>query len=314
VGYWHDKMGMPDITSYAQLRNYFDQTQAYRGSLDKPFGHRKYNTRRMRELPDQSIELEYDKHALVRWHPDGTISVRAYDSRRQGGFDIEALPKQIRVGVGTRTGPIIYLYDTHKTDCWIIRPRTESDPPKRWPDDDNIYECNTLARVVLGSDWVHLKHDGKMWVLVDETKIKPFKWREPDRKRTRQVSAEWNIPGLVNAARACIALGNEDLLAESGWRGRRQSEIDEDAALAALKREDFTTAVKFLRRVETRTYDHNQGRWIVETNNVSTTDAQALRNRLYVITGLCEVQSASVLTMTKWRQVERLIKDFGSVE
>src|ERR1043165_7727869 len=115
-------MGMPDISSYAQLRQHFNKMAPFRGTQDRPFGSRKYSNRRMRMLDDESIELEYMGDALVRWHPDGTISVKAYPCKRQGWFDSNALPKQIHVGLGTRVGPIIVLYDTNETDYWIATP------------------------------------------------------------------------------------------------------------------------------------------------------------------------------------------------
>src|SRR5678816_581275 len=100
-------MGMPSITIYSDLLRHFNKVTPWRGSQDRPFGNRKYGNRRMRMLADRSIELEYMGHALIRWHPNGTISVRAYDCHRWGTFDHFVLPKQIRVDVGSRTGPII---------------------------------------------------------------------------------------------------------------------------------------------------------------------------------------------------------------
>jgi hypothetical protein len=279
-----DQYGMPrEVRSYAQLRRHFDKQQPWKGSKDRPFAHRKYSNRRMRMLDDETIELEYCNSPVARWHPDGTISVRAYPSRRWGVF--MALPRQVRIDVGTRVGPIIQLFTTQDTDWWV---ETKLPSPDRF---GRTFTRNFNSLVLRGNDWAHLYYctAAKHWKPVDETQLEPFEWFEPDRSRTRRLSAEYNIPDFVTSAKALIGL----------------------ALLTALKERDFATVLARVRRVERRTYDYTTGNWTADTVGVSSTDVKALRDRLCVLAGLCERKSAFVLPLKQYMRVERRLKDFG---
>jgi hypothetical protein len=307
-----NKFAMPDVRSYAQLRTHYDATKAFRGSKDRPFGKRVYGNRRMRMLDDESIELEYMGDPLIRWHPNGTVSVKAFPSSRWGVFADKALPAGVSVAIGTRTGPITKLATTSDLRYWHERP-LRSDEPPAWQGQVTVYERNWDFVVIDGSEWAHLHYYAGRWGPVDESALKPFKWYEPDRTLTRKVSAEYNIPAFLNAAKAIIALGADDVEAPRVWGRNHHLEGDRtDHVLVALKAMDFTTVMKAVRRVETRTYDPNQGSWKYEVTGISSTDIKRLRDRLYVVSGLCEVKNQRVLTLREHQRVESRLKDFGS--
>lgn len=308
MNYWTDRFGMPDIQSYDQLRKHFDREdiKPFRGSDDKPFGKRKYSNRRMRMLPDETIELEYMGSPLVRWHPDKTVSVKAYPSKRQGHFDTEALPPGVSVGIGNRTGPLIYLFKDNGSRwmSWWIK------------DENNQDVRNPHIRVINGNDWVRLHYYDERWLPVDEAALEPFEWLEPDKSRTRKVSAEYNIPALVNAARAMIGLDAHDGIGTELHRWGRNYKLakQRDELLQCLKDQDFGPVLAHVRKTESRTYNHDTGRWDYEVKDISSSDVKALRDRLYVLTGICQKQQKRIVTLPEYHAIERRLKDFGQPE
>lgn len=307
-------MGMPDVTSYDQLRDHYDKQTRWRGGEDRPFGMRKYSNRRMRMLYDGTIELEYMSEPLVRWHPDGDVSVQPFVAQRQGCFDRQALPAQIWVGLGNRTGPLIYLMD-QGDGFWLSTPIPEAERKHSWQ--THSYRRNPHVRVLRGGQWVRLSYCAGVWQPVDEQALKPFEWYEPDKSRTRKMSAEYHIPDFVNAARAMIALG-ADPGTDVGerWRGSlayRGTDTTDDL-LDALKRQDFAYVMKNLRRGERYVYDKLSGVWTTETTGVSSTDLKALRDRVYVLTGICEAKSERIVSLDEYHRIERRLKDFGRPE
>jgi hypothetical protein len=273
---------------------------------------RKYNTRRMRMLSDSTIELEYYGHPLVRWHPDGDVSVFAHQCQRQGVFDTLALPKGIRSDMATRSGPIIRIYPTGQADWWIKVPKKPGEP-RRHEGDDYHYVRNVNFIVFKANDWVRLKPKGKTWYPADESSLERFEWLEPDLKRKRELSKEYRIPDLMNAAAAMLSLGITDVVGADTKHYRRlaQDVPTTDQLLTALKAGDFTTVLRNMRTVENRTYDQAAGTWRYETKGISSADAKALRDRVCVIAGICSKRSEPILDGTGLTRCERMLKDFG---
>jgi hypothetical protein len=312
MNYWEDRFGMIDVSNYKQLRDHFDRAIPFRGTKDRPFGKRKYGNRRMRMLDDETIELEYYGHSLVRWHPDGEVSVWPHQCQRQGVFDRLALPKGIRCDMGTRNGPIMRIFPSGNISWWIVVPKGP-DEPRRYEGDDTNYVRNTNFITLKGDKWVRLRPNGKTWYPVDEDSLTPFEWLEPDNKRKRALSKEYRIPDMVNAARAMLSLGIDNVV---GAEANRYNSLaynpqSADDLLRALKAGDFTTVLRNMRTVENRKWDPATGTYSYETIGVSSTDVKALRDRLCVLVGICDKRSEKILDGAQFARSERMLKDFG---
>lgn len=296
-----------EINSYADALDWWKRRDGedFKGSSDRPVAKREWSHRRMRMRSDGSIEFEDSNHVLAVWHPDKTLTIDPFPTVRYGAFERFVVPRTLEVGLGTRSGKVIYL----KPGDIDIRSRIKMET-------DTGVKCsiNPDILVVRAENPVNLKLDrsSHRWEPTHEHRLKAFEWFELNKGELRKASVRYNIPEFVSAITAALQMGAEIKTSTAySSDGVAKSNAAGEDILTLLEQQRFVEAAALVRPAEERHYDTATGKWVTETKGLSSTDIRKIRHIAYEEMGLLYLEQETIVTLPQFNNIERKLKDFG---
>jgi hypothetical protein len=306
---WCIQNEMPvEINSYDDALSWWKRRgdgSEYQGTNDRPVGKRDFRNRRMRQRPDGSIEFEYNQHVMCVWHPDKTITVSPVKGYTSGIFETCIMPKALEARDGPRTGKCVLIHPSNERH---YRLDMETDTGKH-----NI--ANPEIMVVRADPSVNLRLNAdNRWEPANEMRCKPFEWLELNKSELREASKKYNIPEFIRAIETALQMGAEIKTsnAYSATQVRSATVSSGEDVLELLEQGRFVEAASLVRPRETRYYDHANKKWVVESQGLNSTDIKKIRHRAYEEMGLLYLESARVVTLPQWNNIERKLLDFGA--
>lgn len=298
---------MQKLKDYQEALNFYNKQPTFKNSTDRvceqrqkygvighsPQGYAQYgykpngnNTlKRMRMLPDKSIQFEYAGEPFCTYHPNGEVTIQAPSQRRWGSFYYHVLPSGLYLDMGSRSGRIAFLGHNVRGVSW-------------WRPD-------AVTKVIRTDKPVRLKiNKSGNWKPVDEQQLTPFKWKEVDRKPARKLAQEKHISGFWAWLRAYRQL--QDI--ETDGEGSKYLTAAELAA--AIEQQDYKTVYDGLQRGWSYWRDENGWQ---SGLRISRGHFEQMRMKVYADGGALIDKEARAPVIKEWRHIERQLRKFERV-
>jgi hypothetical protein len=299
---------MQTINNYQEAERFYNKQPTFKNSIDRvceqkqkygaigrfASGQPKYgykpngnNTaKRMRMLPDKSIQFEYAGEPFCTYHPDGQVTVQAPSTRRWGNFYYQVLPKGLYLDTNGRSGRIALIGHHIRGISWWDRSHYTG-----------VVRTDKPVRLKVGDDG--------LWRPVNEQQLTPFKWKEVDRKPARKLAQEKHISGFWAWLRAYRKL--QDIETDGGG----SSWLTAAELAAAVEQQDYKRVYDGLRR--------NWSYWVADDGSwqsglrISRGHFEQMRMKVYADGGALIDKEMRVPTVKQWRHIERQLRKFERV-